>query len=54
MAGTYKYGNGDVYEGEWNDDMKLGQGVCLGKVYENHSESSDAGSEAYQPFNISV
>jgi hypothetical protein len=25
-AGTYKYANGDVYEGEWKDDSKVGKG----------------------------
>ncbi len=29
MIGTYKYGNGDVYEGEWNDDIKVGKGLCF-------------------------
>ena len=29
--GVLKYANGDVYDGEWKDDKRIGSGKCLSK-----------------------
>ena len=30
VAGTFRFTNGDVYEGEWKDGAKDGHGTCDG------------------------
>lgn len=44
--GIYKYKNGDVYDGEWMNDLKHNQGILMLKEGSQYSGSFNKGKKS--------